>query len=342
MASPETVDPTAEMSSAESIAYLRARGVEVDLPGERKVPHATLPGAPEFEFVFLPADAHAAVSTERAVAVAGDGLKALLAPRFATDESMDAETVAREAAATVKSMLTCGGKDPATGDPSIVASSSAARMQQAAAGGACEAYPLATASEENGYTAVRLYIDEVGALRGRPRNKRAEDLAAAVGLVGLSIHGDAYVGRSGCAGGERNGSFGVAELAHDSAWMVAARRAHHKVAEQRGLHDEDGLASGDQGTYSWSQTDDDVEVRVRAAPTGRGAAKRVAVRYGSGDALTVAFDGKQALAVPKLFARVTPDECTWTLDSGELVISLEKAEARPWASLALEGEGVDL
>ena len=34
---------------------------------------------------------------------------------------------------------------------------------------------------------------QVGALRGRPRNGRAEALAAAAGLAGLAIHGDACV-----------------------------------------------------------------------------------------------------------------------------------------------------
>ena len=50
-------------------------------------------------------------------------------------------------------------------------------------------------SLENGFSDVKLYIDEIGALRGRERNPRAEALAAAAGLSGLSIHGDAFVGR---------------------------------------------------------------------------------------------------------------------------------------------------
>merc|ERR1719188_409746 len=92
---------------------------------------------------------------------------------------------------------------------------SAATIQELAAGGACEAYPLAQPSDQNGWRSVKLYIDEIGALRGRPRNQRAEDLAAAAGLAGLSIHGDAYVGRCerGQELGERNVDFAAAELA---------------------------------------------------------------------------------------------------------------------------------
>ena len=62
-------------------------------------------------------------------------------------------------------------------------------------GGVCEAWPLAAPSEQNGWIGVKLYIDEVGALKKLPRNARAEALAEATGQIGVSIFGDAYVGR---------------------------------------------------------------------------------------------------------------------------------------------------
>jgi len=34
--------------------------------------------------------------------------------------------------------------------------------------------------------------------------------------------------------------------------------------------------------------------------------------------------------------QVVPDGCAWTLESGVLALTLEKADARPWATLALE------
>jgi len=43
------------------------------------------------------------------------------------------------------------------------------------------------------------------------------------------------------------------------------------------------------------------------------------------------------LDLPKLFDRVHPDECTWSLDDGALVVLIEKASPRPWASLTLPG-----
>ena len=50
--------------------------------------------------------------------------------------------------------------------------------EREAQGGHCEAWPLARPSEANDFRGVSLYIDEVGALRARPRNGRAEALAA--------------------------------------------------------------------------------------------------------------------------------------------------------------------
>jgi len=90
------------------------------------------------------------------------------------------------------------------------------------------------------------------------------------------------------------------------------------------------------GSYAWSQTEEEVEVCVRGAPSGRGAAKRVGVAYGRGRSLRVCFDGKVAVELPELFDAVVPDGCAWTLESGVLALTLEKADARPWATLALE------
>lgn len=337
-------EKSGELSASESIAWLRARGVEVDLPEERGAARVTAPPAPtgpSFTYVCIPADSSVAVSLETAASSASsDVLPAVLRARFADDAAMDETTVMRETAARMKNMLHSGGGASGLKAPS------AAAMAAQAAGGACEAYPLAQASEENGGLAVRLYIDEVGALRARPRNPRAEALAAAVGLTGLSIHGDAYIGRCARAGsaagttggsgfGETNVSFGLSELAHDSEWVLAARRAHSLIAQRAGHGDEEHLASGDNGLYAWSQTEDEVEVRLRGAPEGKGAAKRVKVSYGSGTSLSVSFDGTPVLALEPLFARILPDDATWTLDGGDVVVTLPKGEERPWAVLTL-------
>jgi hypothetical protein len=95
---------------------------------------------------------------------------------------------------------------------------------------------------------------------------------------------------------------------------------------------------GDEAAgYTWTQTDDDVEVRVSGGPSGKGAAKRVKLSVGRGESLTVSVDGKQLVSLAPLFDRVTPDDCTFTLDEGHVVVTMEKRESRPWAALTIGG-----
>lgn len=248
--------------AAERVAYLRERGVEIQLPGERSEPLQIADGPP-FKYVYVPADSHAAVRELNTPRGIGDILPALLAPRFDDNMRMDDDIVARETASRVKNMRV-GGSMELNGK--TIATPSAAAIQREAAGGKCESYPLMQPSEENGWRGVRMYIDEVGALRARPRNVRAEELANAAGLAGLAIHGDAYVGRHGGAVGSAVGGhnldFALKEMAHNSEWVAQARAANLRQAAQAGLCDTEHLPSGgdEAGPYSWSQTDDDVEV----------------------------------------------------------------------------------
>lgn len=339
----------------DKMAWLRAHGVEIETAEEREAKRRAAAGAapavdasgPAFSYVRIPADPTVPVEARRGHVAGGgaakDSLPELLAPLFSDDGALDGDVVARETAERLKGMVVGGGAPNAS-----LAAPSAEALAREARGGVCEAWPLSQPCDANGQRAVRFYIDEVGALRGRPRNARAEALALAVGLAGVSIHGDAYAGR--CerldGGGERSVDFGVAELAHDSQWVLDARQDHQRMFAQSGGPAADALPSGDGGgggAYSWSQGEEDVEVRVlKGVPVDN--KKRIGVSYGRGESLVVKVDGNVLLEAPKLFARVTPDECTWTVEkgSGTLVISLEKGEARPWATLTLPGSEVVL
>ena len=328
------------MSDDPRVDFLRSRGVEVDLPEERMGAHAHHDyqnalldkQAPAFSFLHLPCDLHKDVALMHApIHEKRDVLPKLLANKFDSQSHIDQETLSREAAARIANMFQAGG------DKDLLKTPSADTIQQQAAGGVCEAYPLAQANESNSWMAVRLYIDEIGALRGRPRNSRAEALAAAAGLHGLSIHGDAYIGRCEARPHEceSNVDFKLQELAHDSDWVKAARSAHIAAAEAAGHGSEEHLSSGDHGLYSWSQTEEEVDIIIRGAPEGKGASRRVRVDYGSGSKIVVSFDSTEHVSIGPLFDKVTPDECNWTLEGGELILTLAKAQTRAWATLNL-------
>lgn len=335
-----------EFDPVKSMEWLKAHGVEVETVEDReRKKHAAANAASAensvaFTFIKLPFESTEPVTIETGRYVPGGGgdiLPSLLAPRFADDGSLDEDVVARETAGRLKGMMMHGGDGL-----SLKAPSAQALADQACAG-SCEAWPLAQPSEANDFRKVCLYIDEVGALRARPRNPRAEALANACGLAGVPIHGDAYVGRTARIpeGGERNTDFAIAELDHESAWVLAARRNHGDRAQALELRDDEHLASGSDGaadgsdaTYRWTQGEEDVEVCVLKGIPENGK-KRIKVTYGKGRSLSVSVDGTTVLDLPKLFDRISPDECSWSLDKDVLVVTMEKSDARPWAKLTL-------
>jgi hypothetical protein len=98
---------------------------------------------------------------------------------------------------------------------------------------------------------------------------------------------------------------------------------------QQAVDGTDGVAKSEEG-YSWTQTDDEVEVVV---PLPNGAtAKDANVKY-----LPKSIEvkcRKEPLLALSLFDRVDPDGCTWTLerdgDECKLVITMEKANPTSW------------
>ena len=165
-----------DMSPEDRLAYLRERGVEVDLPEDRKAEAAkkaaaaAASGGAPFRYVYIPQAEKEPVVELQAAAGDRDVLVPLLTPHFATDAAMDEMVVRRESLARLKGMVVGGA---AAGGEGLTAPSSET-LRSLAEGGACEAYPLCMGSPDNNYTDVKLYIDEVGTLRGRPRNSRAE------------------------------------------------------------------------------------------------------------------------------------------------------------------------
>ena len=159
-------------TAAEALAFLRARGVEVETPEDRAAARAARGGArPDlvaahddggestFCYVRIPADSCAPVVALSAACGPArdvrDVLPGVLAPCFADARALDAETVSRETASRMANMVAGGAL---AGVP--LRAPSAAALGAASAGGVCEAYPL---SARGRGADVKLYIDEVRA-----------------------------------------------------------------------------------------------------------------------------------------------------------------------------------
>ncbi|KAJ8600258.1 hypothetical protein CTAYLR_002013 [Chrysophaeum taylorii] len=324
------------MTHEERIAYLRSRGVEMDLVydksggGNRRAPpreDAVVESTKEFKFVSIPADVTKAMTVETAPRDyrEGDSLKEWVGPRFGDAGLLDAEVCERETRGQLEKMASTAG----------LAAPKTATIQELAASGGAEAYPLSQPSEENGWEAIRLYVDEVGSLRQRPRNPRAERFAAeAAGLTGLRVHGDAYVGRTMVTPhGIENLDFLREDLEPRAPWAVAARATHAKEFETM-PSDAKEMKRGTTNTYDWSQTAEDLEVSVKVGSAV--SKKTVRVAYGAkGQSLFVDANGERLVSVPRLFARIAPDDSSWTIDGDRVVVSMEKVDAREWTALEL-------
>ena len=327
------------MTSEERMDYLRARGVIIETHEERTEKAAAAAGgakaAPvalrkedQFCYMKIPHDIKEPVARLHGnLSGRGDALMDLLKPVFADSGVLDARTVERETTERLGKLM--------SGQP--IKAPSLATMQKLGNEGGTEAYPLARGTASNGYRTVSLYIDEIGTLRQRPRNARAEQVAANAGLTGLSIHGDAYVGRvqSG-PGGVTNVDFYDSELEEGAQWAKEARKAH---MEELASINNKGPASGYGTGYTWSQTDDEVEAVVDIpvdANETRPLKSRVKVSYGKGECLDVKADGKPVLLVTPLFAPVDTSGCSWTVDGKDkIVVTMEKRDPREWHTFFL-------
>eukprot|EP00930_Biecheleria_cincta_P098265 TRINITY_DN8993_c0_g1_i1.p1 TRINITY_DN8993_c0_g1~~TRINITY_DN8993_c0_g1_i1.p1 ORF type:complete len:348 (-),score=88.16 TRINITY_DN8993_c0_g1_i1:12-1055(-) len=86
---------------------------------------------------------------------------------------------------------------------------------------------------------------------------------------------------------------------------------------------------GETEEYSWRQDTDEVEVSVHLPDT---AVKSEIKVHFQPKALKVHHCGK-CLVEGQLASPCVPEGCTWTLSKGHVVVTLEKANPRPWPAL---------
>lgn len=88
----------------------------------------------------------------------------------------------------------------------------------------------------------------------------------------------------------------------------------------------DGMAKVETG-FSWTQTIDEIELSVPLLDSSL-SPKDLKVKFNTRK-VTVAIQGHQTLSL-ELYANIDPDGCTWTLETGKLVMSCEKVVAVMW------------
>lgn len=217
-------------------------------------------------------------------------------------------------------------------------------LKKVAAKGHVEVFSLVHAVPSNRFTAVNIYLDEVGMLKRLPLNSRATELAAKAGYnPPPQFYGDVFLGRVRTKPTLGNLSIKVgADTAPNAAWLQKAtmENLEYQTAlnsitgkqneTQPAIDGEGGVAKREDG-YSWTQTEEELEMVVQT-PEGT-AAKEVKIKF-LPQSMRIQHRGNELLGI-KLFERIDPDGCTWTLEASkdggkQLVVTMEKVEQALW------------
>jgi hypothetical protein len=172
-------------------------------------------------------------------------------------------------------------------------------------------------------------------------NKRAANYALAAGFnPPPSFYGDVFLGRVKHKPTITNLSFSLPDTSIDADWIQAATTANLEYQLEMnkiiGRTDTQPLYAGSDGTvkqedgYTWTQTEEELEVSISLPPDAISKAVQVQCRP---QTIEVKYE-KEVKLLLSLFERVDVDSCTWTLETGtdrkKLIITIEKSEQALW------------
>lgn len=226
-------------------------------------------------------------------------------------------------------------------------------IQKVATQGHVETFSLVHPTPSNRFTAVNMYLDEVGQMKRLPLNTRASDLARAAGYNPPPIfYGDMFVARVQNKRREplKYLNLSAADCHMEAPWLqqAAAQNLEYQMQlnEITGKHGEtqpavagsDGVAKEEDGGYAWTQTEEEVELVIPLPSTADTplTAKNISVIFKTRKVqASIKDQGKPMLSI-ELFERIDVDACTWTLAKGEapqLIVQLEKTDKAMWPRL---------
>lgn len=348
-----------EMTPDERLNYLRERGIFVETAEDRRrqrikdIMNETDVGIDgelydDLKFVHIPQDESLPIKElsmkvpqNRNSSNAGDLLLTELRPFFsALSKKVDLDLFRDNAAKQFGS----------TDVPKV----SEDALHKVAEQGLVEVFTLVHPAESNKYTSVNIYLDEVGMLKRLPLNKRASELASKAGFnPPPTFYGDVFLGRVKSKPTLHNIDFSKDDIVSNTEWLRNAtmenleyQAAMNKITGttelQRSADGENGVSKEEVG-YSWTQTDEEVEIIVplhskdgSVLTLADAKAGNLKVKFLT-KKLRIQFCGEELLSLD-FFASIDPDGSTWTLDSGTenvmLIVTCEKASAVSWPRIS--------
>ncbi len=353
----------------ERIDWLRSKGIQIDLPGEKRTKSSI--GGKDLRIVKvvrIPCDESKKMEElelQVEKAVYGDQLLQTLKPWFqakgASSFNMDMlkETAAKQ-----------------FGNSGIKISEDI--LQSMAEYGSVEAFTLDQPVAANGYQGVAFYLDEASQLKSLPPNKRATQIARECGFIDVPLSGDIYLGRTVIL--DKNGNniknesnlnqskltnidFNLADVS-SSGWMKGAESRNYaaKAAvgqiDMTGTNTQESTGSDrwDDNGVKWSETKSTMDITFSLKAWAE--ARRLTGEETNSLPLTIAQFKQQCKVLfthnsVKILSKASPvttfldimlckgietHECTYTLTAGagggcEVEISLGKASSGLWNKL---------
>ena len=342
-------DPEKQESSEERIAWLRDRGVIIEIPNEKTSPNTSSRdrcNVSRIVVVKISADDrkdYQEVEVEIDASKSGDQLLIELKPFFqvSTETADDGGTL--DMKMLENTMKNSFGNTNAVVSPST--------FKELAMLGNVEAFSLSHPCDDNNFTAVSFYLDEIGQLKHLDVNRRAVALANSCGLKNVPICGDVYVGRTRRLPNEKivHENFRVADLDSDALWLRNVETQNYQyglktnqVAMQNHERADDEVSKGEDVAkgYRWSETSSTVEV-VFFLPSALSKKELSVVLKSRSLVIKNLTDKTTLLELPSLRDAICADDSTWIMgqEGGRptVEISMEKmAPGATWRSLLAE------
>jgi len=222
-----------------------------------------------------------------------------------------------------------------------------------------ESIPLQSGNKDNGFVHVNLYCDDSGTAKGLPNNPRASAISEQCG-VPRSVHGDVFVGRLIDDGNDlfTRLNFTLAEMSTDAEWMQRTKSVNLSKNTSEQIQQMQQLAGPgasvvtpethaavimdedvpvEEGSYTWTQDNDEVEIRVLCPACTKAKDVKCTIKSKS-IALGIATLPNPEVLQGNFSATVDPDDTNWSIENSDgrrlVRVTIAKANAgQSWAEL---------
>eukprot|EP01038_Epipyxis_sp_PR26KG_P014923 gene14923-20072_t len=337
-----------EENQEDRIAWLRDRGVEVDLAEERKTNSknnkktSTTDDSKAIKIIKIPCDDRLPYE-EISIPISKSDVN--------KDQLIELLRVYFRGQVSVESVQEAASKQFSSNSDIKISSSTVDTLAQQ---GSTELFPLSYPSISNKFRRVAFYLDEAGQLKKLPFNARASAIAEQCGFKSVPMVGDMFLGRVHIQSGSSENpttyhheDFLLSEVDSNAEWLknIVAENYERGVKNNRvsmALDDEDSQQTEQQLSerVKWSETNEFVEVIVclpKEIPAVKSKDLKVQISSRNLHVILNSAVGELILidkSSATLQGIVRPDESTWSLINGnQIEISLEKVSSGKWGKL---------